>query len=279
MDTENVESVMSMVRVGGLFTAAMVLVITYALARVVTSTLTRFGERVAERRLLLQQVAAFTRFGLYFCGIFLALVSAVELRRETVLALSGTAGVALGFAFKDLASSVLAGLTILIDKPFQVGDRIKVGETYGDVVSIGLRSVRIVTLDDNLVTIPNNKFMNDSVASGNAGELNMLVQMDFFIGIDQDVELAKRIVEEVVTTSRFCYLEKYWVVLVGQVVHSGHYAVMLRAKSYVNDTKYESVFASDVTLGVMQAFQRHGVLPPARLVRSVTPAIEARAAA
>lgn len=267
MDTENVTAVISLVRVGGLVTAAIILAVSYLAATVVTSTMHRLGDRFTERRLLFSQVAAFSRFALYFFGIVLAVFSAVELRQETVLALSGTAGVALGFAFKDLATSVLAGITILIDKPFQVGDRISVGGVYGDVTAIGLRSVRIVTLDDNLVTIPNNTFLNEKVASGNAGELNMLVQMDFFVGLDADVERAARIVEEIVTSSRFCYLEKPWVVLATQIESGGHFVVRLRAKAYVNDTKYEKPFESDVTRRVMAAFRAEGIPPPARLVR------------
>jgi small-conductance mechanosensitive channel len=271
MDTENVQSVMEMIRVGGLFTAALIMAVSYVTARLVTTTLSRLGERLTERRLLFSQVSAFVRFGVYFVGIMLSLVSAVELRRETVLALSGTAGVALGFAFKDLASSVLAGLTILIDKPFQVGDRIKVGDTYGDVAAIGLRSVRIVTLDDNLVTIPNSRFLNDPVSSGNAGELNMLVQMDFHIDIDNDVDLAVRMVEETLTTSRYCFLDKPWVVLVSQVMLGDHFAVRLRAKAYVIDTKYEKAFESDVTRAVMRAFANSQIVPPGRLIRTAAP--------
>lgn len=262
MDTDNVQSVMSMVRVGGILTGAVVLVLSYGAARLTTSFLVRLGDRITERRLFFQQVAAFTRFGIYFFGIFLAVISAVELRQETVLALSGTAGVALGFAFKDLAVSVLAGLTILIDKPFQVGDRITVGDTYGDVVTIGLRSVRIVTLDDNLVTIPNSRFMNDSVASGNAGELNMLVQMDFYIAMDQDAQLALRLIEEVVTSSRYCYLEKPWSVRASQMVPAEHFTVRLRSKAYVIDTKYENAFTNDVTCEVLKAFREHNIMAP-----------------
>lgn len=262
MDTDNVQSVMSMVRVGGLLTAVIVLVVTYAAATLTTSTLARLGERITERRLFFQQVAAFTRFGIYFVGIFLAVISAVELRQETVLALSGTAGVALGFAFKDLATSVLAGLTILIDKPFQVGDRVTVGDTYGDVVSIGLRSVRIVTLDDNLVTIPNSRFMNDSVSSGNAGELNMLVQLDFYVAMDQDVELALGLIEEVVTSSRYCFLDKPWSVRAMQMTPGEHFTVRLRSKAYVIDTKYENAFTNDVTCAVLRAFREHGITSP-----------------
>ena len=53
--------------------------------------------------------------------------------------------------------------------------------------------MRLVTLDDNVVTIPNNKFLTDMVSSGNWGALDMQIQMDFFIGADQDVPLAKRL--------------------------------------------------------------------------------------
>lgn len=269
MEAENLQNVLSFVRVGGLVTAGMILIVTWLFARVLTSTAQNLGARFTERRLLFSQVASFTRFALYFGGFLLAFLSAVELRQETVIALSGTAGVALGFAFKDLASSVLAGITILIDKPFQVGDRISVGGTYGDVSSIGLRSVRIVTLDDNLVTIPNSKFLTDAVSSGNAGELNMLVQMDFFIGADQDIDEAERIVQEAITSSRYTYLEKPWTVLVTQVREEGHFAIRVRGKAYVIDTSFEKAFESDVNRTVLKAFYARGIEPPAKLVRPV----------
>lgn len=271
METEHLSSMFSFIRVGGLVTAGFVLVVTLISARLLTSTATRLGERLTERRLLFSQVASFGRFALYFAGALIAFVSAVELRQETVLALSGTAGVALGFAFKDLASSVLAGITILVDKPFQVGDRINVGGVYGDVVAIGLRSVRIRTIDDNHVTLPNSKFLTDVVASGNFGELNMLVEMDFFIGADQDVNEAVRIVEEAITSSRFAYLGKPWSVMVLEVEVGGHIGVRIRGHCYVCDTTFEMAFKTDVSRTVLAAFRDRGIQPPARLVRHVAP--------
>jgi small-conductance mechanosensitive channel len=267
MEMENVESMMSMIRVGGLFTGGFILLVSYGLAHLVTATMSGLGERFTEKRLLLQQVSAFARFGIYFIGILLAVVSSVELSREAVLAISGSLGLAMGFALKDQAASVIAGITILIDKPFQVGDRIRLGETYGDVIAIGLRSVRVVTLDDNLVTIPNNKLMTDVVSSGNAGELTMLVQMDFFIGADQDVNLAKTLVGDAYTSSRFCTLEKPWTVLVNSVVHEGYFAFRIRAKGYVVDVKFEKALETDVTLRVAETFRANGIQPPARLNR------------
>jgi len=269
MDTENIQGMIAFIRVGGLVTSLFVFFATYATARVVTQTLARVGERFVEHRLILSQISAFVRFAVWFIGILIAVVSALELSNEAVLALSGTAGIALGFALKDLATSVLAGVTILVDKPFQVGDRVRVGDTYGDVKNIGLRSVQIVTLDDNLVTIPNNTFLTDKVGSANAGELNMLVEMDFFIGLDQDVHRAAGIIEEVVTSSRFCYLDKPWNIYTKQIDIAGLLAVRLRAHAYVNDPTLEKPFEDDVTRSVMRAFGREGIQPPARLVRRI----------
>lgn len=268
MELDNAQQVFSMIRPEGILQAVIIIIITMIAARMLASVCANLGERFLERRLILNQAAAFLRFGVYFVGIIAAAASVLDLSERTLLALSGTAGVALGFAFKDLAASVLAGITILIDKPFQVGDRISAGGTYGDVVAIGLRSVRIATLDDNLVTIPNSFFLNESVASGNAGELNMLVQMDFFIGMDQDVEKAVSILEEVLTGSRFCYLKKPWKVLVNQLEVGGHFAIRLRAHAYVLDINYEKIFHSDVTRRLLRAYRTEKILPPAKLWRS-----------
>jgi len=47
---------------------------------------------------------------------------------------------------------LVAGLLLLFDRPFRVGDRVSFNDVYGEIVSIGLRTVRLQTLDDNLVT-------------------------------------------------------------------------------------------------------------------------------
>ena len=62
------------------------------------------------------------------------------------------------------------------------------------------------TLDDNTVTIPNNKFLNDIASCGNYGALDMQVVMDFHISPDQDVDVAREIVTEAALTSRYVFL-------------------------------------------------------------------------
>jgi small-conductance mechanosensitive channel len=230
----------------------------------------RLGKRFNERRLLLQQLSTMLRFSIYLVTFVAVLRSVFRLDRQTMLALTGTIAVSVGFALKDLAASVLAGITILFDRPFQVGDRVTFGNVYGEICSIGLRSVRLTTLDDSLVTIPNNKFLTDVVTSGNSGELTMQVVIDFYIAQNAELERAKRIVYEAVRTSRFVFLERPVVVLVSDMISQGYLVTQLRAKAYVLDVRYEKAFSSDVTERVKRAFISADIALPRVLQQSKT---------
>ncbi|MDH3761563.1 MAG: mechanosensitive ion channel family protein [Gammaproteobacteria bacterium] len=75
----------------------------------------------------------------------------------------GIGGLALAMAAKDTVSNIFGGFTIFTDKPFNIGDRIKVSGFDGTVNEIGLRSTRLKTLDGRIVTIPNSTFADSAV--------------------------------------------------------------------------------------------------------------------
>lgn len=253
----------------GLPYALLILAIAFVVSRLLARSLDRLGRRFADKRLLINQAGSFVRFGIYLVGGAGAAATVLVLTREVLLAVGGTIAVSIGFAMKDLVASLVAGLIILVDKPFQVGDRVEFDGHYGEVRHIGLRSVRLVTLDDSQVTIPNNKFLTEAVSSGNAGAIEMMIVIDLFIGLDQDVARARRIVEEALTTSRFAHLKLPWIVLVSEVSQAEHFAVRLRAKAYVLDVRFEKAFESDVSERVLEEFRREGIQPPATLHRSL----------
>ena len=269
--------ILESINLTGLLAGVLALVGTWLAVRFVRATAVRLGERFTDRRLMFSQAATVAAFLIYLAGIGIAISLTVSLSQEMLIGLAGAGAVTVGFALKDLAASIIAGLMIIIDRPFQVGDRVAFGGYYGEISAIGLRSVRLVTLDDNVVTIPNNKFLTDAVASGNWGALDMLIQMDFFVGADQDVTLARRLVGECLTSSRYVYLRKPWTVLVNQMLEGNYFAVRLRAKVYVLDCKYEKALETDVTERVIEAFREHGIRPPAVLHRPGGPALEATA--
>ncbi|MCG8418037.1 MAG: mechanosensitive ion channel family protein [Proteobacteria bacterium] len=254
--------IVKFIRPSGLVAAFAAIVVAMLALRFINGMTDRFSDRFSDRRLLAQQLNTILRFIIYIITITVVVSSVVRLQREAILALSGVIAVTVGFALKDLASSVLAGITILFDRPFQVGDRVTVAGQYGEITAIGLRSVRMLTLDDSVVTIPNNRFLTEVVVSGNAGALDMQIVMDFYVAIDSDIGAAKRVIFEAVRTSRFVYLAKPVVVLVKDVIQTSYLATRLRAKAYVLDVHYEKAFESDVTERVKQAFLDQSIRPP-----------------
>ncbi|CAN5745660.1 mechanosensitive ion channel family protein [soil metagenome] len=73
----------------------------------------------------------------------------------------GIAGIAIGFAAQDSLSNIIASFLIFFDKPFHVGDHITLGEYYGRIERITMRSTRIRTQDNTYVVIPNQKIINE----------------------------------------------------------------------------------------------------------------------
>ncbi len=269
MDETQLPEIVRVINVEGLPFAVLVVVVGWVVLRLSGSVLDDLGERFTDRRLAIKKAKALLRFVLYFVIALLAATSALNLDSENLWAVMGAAGVAVGFAFKDLLGSLIAGVILLMDEPFQVGDRVSFGEHYGEVESIGLRSVRLVTLDDNLVTIPNSLFLTDAVASANAGALDCMVVIPFYIGAAEDFGLAKRLVAEATATSRYVFLHKPVVVLVSDEFLGERFVTVIRVKAYVFDARYEKAFATDVTERVKAAFARHGVRTPDRQYRDL----------
>ena len=230
------------------------------------------ADRLVAQRLVIKQAATLAGFLAYGFAALGAVSMMFELSAQAFFAVSGTLAVALGFLLKDVAESIVAGLTILIARPFSVGDRINFGGYYGEVTEIGLRTVQLVTLDDNLVTVPSSKFLTESVASANAGALDCMVVMTFYVASDADRERARDIVRDAVISSRFCYMGKPISVLFSQkLVEQLGCVVEITAKAYVFDARHEKAFASDVTERVLRAWGEAGIALPG-------PAPDARAA-
>ncbi|MDD5276482.1 MAG: mechanosensitive ion channel [Methylovulum sp.] len=210
--------------------------------------------RFPSHRLLFLQIVTTFDFCIYIFGGAFLIYIALSPAKELLIALGGGAAVAIGLSLKDLVASLVAGLTLLFDRPFLVGDRVQFGDVYGEIKSIGLRSVKLVTLDDSLVTIPNARFISDVVSSGNAGALDMMIVIPFHVALDADIEAARRLIYESVVTSRFAYLAKPVKVVASEIVIGHNLAVQLSAKAYVLDVQYEKDFQTDVVMRVTRVF-------------------------
>lgn len=255
-------SLLRFVHVDRLPVALLLVVGAWVVLRLVTRMLEGFGERVTASRLTAKQAVAVARFGIVIAVAVAVISSVFEVTDEVMLAVGGAVAVAVGLALKDLLGSLVAGVILLFDRPFQVGDRVQMGSTYGEVVEIGLRAVRIATLDDNLVSIPSSQFLSDAVSCANAGALDQMCVFDFYVACDEDFEQARRIVYESAASSRFVFLNKPIVTHVRDVPVAGAemFATKITVKAYVLDGRYETAFGTDITERVKRAFREAGIL-------------------
>ena len=102
------------------------------------------------------------RSAIWILGIIVALNNA-GYNVGALLAGLGIGGLALAMAAKDTVANIFGGITIFTDKPFKINDRVKINGFDGTITEIGIRSTRLKTLDNRLVTIPNSKFTDGMV--------------------------------------------------------------------------------------------------------------------
>lgn len=250
------------ISVGKIFWAVVFLGIGWFAIRIVSSLLELFAERSAKYRLAIKGFIPIVRILGWIIVLYIIVAGIFRPPWATLLAVSASAGIAVGFAAQDVIKNIFGGVMILMDRPFQTGDKIEVGEHYGEVTKIGLRSTRIVTPDDSVVTIPNSELMNKSVSNSNSGAADCQVVAELFLPIDVDTSKARAIALEAAQISRFVYLKKPIVVLFFNEVKNNRAFLKMRLKAYVTDIRYEFAFKSDMTEIAVRELIRRGVVNP-----------------
>jgi small-conductance mechanosensitive channel len=265
MNESDVSSVSGVIDVFSVakITALLFGVIVLGIAAKFVSTLgVGFHKRIPSRRLLIAQVVTIVSFAIYILGGGYLFYGVVQPPKELLLAVSGTLAVALGLSLKDLIASVVAGVILLFDRPFQVGDRVTFEGAYGEIKSIGLRAVRLVTLDDSIVTIPNSKFVTDAVTSGNSGALDMMIEIDFHVDLSANLREARGVLHEVAATSKYVFLAKPVSIVMNEVSFSERPAIQIRVKCYVLDVRFEKALQTDIILRGNEALRNTRIPRP-----------------
>ncbi|RED97035.1 mechanosensitive ion channel family protein [Marinoscillum furvescens] len=232
----------------------------YLSIRIVSKAIQLLAERTTQYRIALKGLVPVIRILGWVTIIFIIIAGIFQPPISTVLALSASVGVAVGFASQDILKNIFGGIMILFDRPFQVGDKIEVGSHYGEVTEIGLRSTRIITPDDSLVSIPNSVIMNGSVSNSNTGEANCQVVAEIYLPITIDTVRVRELATEAALVSKHIYLNKPISVLFFNQVMAGRSFYKMRLKAYVMDIRSEFAFKSEMTELVISALQQEGIL-------------------
>ena len=237
-----------------------VLVGAYVGARVVAALLSAAAEYSVNRRIGIKVFIPVAKFAIYGTALYLVLGPLLRLSATQLLAVSGLLAAALGFGLRDLAAGVIGGLVVIVEKPYRVGDKVSIGDHYGEVTDISLRATRLVTDDDTGVVVPNATFFTENVANANGGDPEMMVVTELAVAPEADIGRAADIVEDALVTSKYVYVGDDHPVAVR--VEDEVYYRTVTGKAYVADLRDEFAFSTDVTRRALAAFEEAGVETP-----------------
>ena len=155
-------------------TAAITLSVAWLFARLIDSLIQEYLLPLTEETesdlddQLLPILRKGAKLGIWIVGIIVALNNA-GYDVAALLAGLGVGGLALAIAAQDTVANVFGGATIFADRPFVMGDRVRVGGYDGVIREIGIRSSRLETRDGAMVTMPNNQFTSSAVENVSTG--------------------------------------------------------------------------------------------------------------
>ncbi len=243
---------------GRIARVGLILVITWLLIRYSSRLLDLLAARGPRARFLVKWLEPILRITLWFLAIFVSF-DVLAPSRETFFAAIGSVAIAIGLGAQDLIKNLIGGLVILGDRPYQLGDRVRIGDAYGEIDHIGLRSTKLTTPDDTRVTIPNASILNSHVFNANSGVPDCQVVTDLYLPVDTDPDMASRVGYEAAYACPYVYLRKPVVVLVSDAFDRMPY-LRVRIKAYVCDHRFEPKMQSEITMRAKREFLRLGWL-------------------
>ena len=172
------------------------------------------------------------KYGILITGLFNAL-SILNVDTTGLLASLGIVGITIGFAARDAFSNLISGILIFLDRPFVIGDLVEVGDNYGRVEKITLRSTRIITIDGKMLAVPNTEIINTTVTSY-TNFPNLRLDVEVTIGVMEDIEKVRQILLGIVTDDPE-YLEEPPARVVATQLND--YNVALQLQAWIKDER------------------------------------------
>ena len=201
--------------------------------------------------------------------LLVAILTALELLDATaivgaIVGAAGLAGLALGFAFKNIVENYLAGVLLSTRNPFEIGDTVEIGGDIGKVALLSARDTVLVTLDGNHLRIPNAVVMNSVLLNFTR---NPLRRFDFMVGVSTDFDLAeiKRIAMENLRENPAVLADPPPMVIVDSL---GDSSVMMRLFGWIDQTNHDFLKSKSESIRlVKEAFDEAGIEMPEPIYR------------
>ncbi len=206
---------------------------------------------------IIKPLKKITKIIIIILGILTAL-SSVGYDITALLAGLGVGGLALALAMQDTIENFIAGILILMDKPFSINHWIKVGDVEGIVEEIGIRSVRIRTFDYTLITVPNSKLLKSEIENLTVRDRRRVlttIGLTYNTSVEK-IKKAKEIIKDIVENHP-ATLPPYRV----HFMEYGDWSLNLRVEYFVRNIGFDYYLnaVDEINLKIKEEFEKEGI--------------------
>ena len=228
-----------------LLLATVLLLIFTGVGSMVRRIVRRVANRHEEARTLELAVGRIAQAGIIVLGVLVAATAAFpSFTPADLVSTLGVGGIAIGFAFKDIFQNFVAGVLILLTKPFRTGDQIIFKQFEGAVERIQTRATYLKTYDGRRVIIPNADLFTNAVTVNTAFPTRRM-EYDVGIGFGDDIDRARAIILRVLQDVDGVLPDPQADVIVVQL---GESSVLLRARWWSDSSMADVLVAKDKVL-------------------------------
>jgi small-conductance mechanosensitive channel len=216
--------------------------------------LNRFNMPLATRYTLTRII----QYLFLFVGIIIGF-QVIGINLSGLAVIFGFLSVGIGFGLQNLTSNFIAGLMLLFEQHIQVGDRITVGDTEGDVTEINIRSTTIRSLNNVAIVVPNSEFISSTVTNWSHGDPKTRLEIEVGVSYNSDIDIVMNSLLEAAKEHPMVLSHpepKAW------LMSFGDSAWNMRLLAWVGDPQGRRQVQSEINCSIVKKFRKNGVEIP-----------------
>ena len=240
-----------------LIAGAIILFMFYFIYRVIRFLLVRKFKKSEVSESVTHLIVKVIKFSLLGLA-FILVADQIGIRIIALISTLGVAGIALGLAAQQTLANFISGIIILISKPFKEGDMVELEGTFGKVKEISLRSTALMTMDNILVDIPNQKIVESKIINHTYNQ-NIRVCTRVGVAYKTHIPDAQRVLLDLVKNDDRILSEPAPEVIVVDYADS---SIVLELRFWLKDSYQEIDLDNEITEKIKVAFDQAGIQIP-----------------
>lgn len=244
-----------------LVVALVVLITFYVVGKIARKAVSNLLEKATDNKTIINLLETIVGIIIIGIGVFIALsVLQLDGAVTSLLAGAGIIGLALGFAFQDIASNFISGVILSIRHPFGLGDIIETNDFYGVVQKLNLRNTIIRTVTGQIVYIPNKSVFENPLQNYTTTGLRR-IDLSCGVSYGDDLEKAKKVAIEALDSVDNVLSEKGIEFYYDEF---GDSSINFKIRFWVTFTTNPDFWGvrSDAIIAITKAFNKHDIMIP-----------------